>query len=269
MEFQPCKTIDEVIDRLNEVLNEAIAANSAEGIFPALYVVVTEKIREGIARGDVFQDNARMEKLDVIFANRYLKALWQYDNGKEAETSRGWKVAFNVAKLFPSKVILQEMLVGINAHVNYDLGISADEVMAGKDIQDLKKDFNAINKILGALVDDVKEDISKLSPRFHWILRHMVGEDVMVNFSLRIARQEAWGFAKDLHKSSGKEKEALLEKKNEEIAKLGRKISSPGFIGNLIIWWVNMRESKDIPHIVSTLRSTAKAKIRFPDEIPD
>ena len=63
------KTIDEVIDYLDEIIETARATGSRTGYLAALYKKVTVQVKEKTAAG-YFDDNERMEKLDVIFANR-------------------------------------------------------------------------------------------------------------------------------------------------------------------------------------------------------
>ena len=67
------RTIDEVIIRLDEIIEDAITEESRLGYFAALYNRVTIAIREGI-RDDAFDDNQSMERLDIAFANRYIEA---------------------------------------------------------------------------------------------------------------------------------------------------------------------------------------------------
>ena len=45
-------------------------------------------------------------------------------------------------------VILQHLLLGINAHINLDLGIAAVETSPGNQLAPLKNDFDMINKLL-------------------------------------------------------------------------------------------------------------------------
>ncbi len=265
MEYTPAKNIDEVIAQLNEVIQWSIDNQSPSGIFPALYVVVTEKVKEGIARGDVFQDGPRMEKLDVIFANRYLEAFHQHRKGLLPTAS--WQQCFEACEQFPSHLILQELLVGMNAHINLDLGIAAATTAPGDAIKGLHKDFNSINVILNALVDDIKNDLVHLSPRFGLILRYVVGEDAILEFSIKIARDEAWRFAKKLARAATDQWKFEIEQKDFNTAKLGKLVRSPGFIANLIIWWVKRKESKDIVHIINDLRANARAKVKFPSQV--
>jgi hypothetical protein len=265
MEFSPAKNIDEVISQLNDLIDWAIENKSAFGIFPALYVVVTEKVKEGIALGTVFEDGARMEQLDVIFANRYLAAYHQHRQGLKPTLS--WQQCFEACDQFSSHLILQELLVGMNAHINLDLGVAAAATSPGNAIKGLHKDFNSINVILNALVDDIKNDLETLSPRFRYILRYVVGEDAILEFSIKIARNKAWKFAKQLAMANTAEYKTDFEIKDFKTEKLGKLVRSPGWIANLIIWWVKRAENKDIPHIIQALRANATAKVKFPSEV--
>jgi len=87
--IQPeARSIDEVLDRLTAVVNWARDSGSRVGYFAALYRQVTIRVRERVRRGE-FDDNARMERFDVIFANRYLQALTALST--QSEPSRvGW-----------------------------------------------------------------------------------------------------------------------------------------------------------------------------------
>lgn len=74
-------TIREVIDNLDDIIVVETSRASTLAFFPVLYRNVTIKIKEGIDL-KLFKDNARMEKLDVLFANRYLLAYYNFKNGK-------------------------------------------------------------------------------------------------------------------------------------------------------------------------------------------
>jgi len=63
------QTIDEILAELDQIILRARREQNRLGFFATLYRNVTMKVKEGIATG-VFADGARMEKLDVTFANR-------------------------------------------------------------------------------------------------------------------------------------------------------------------------------------------------------
>lgn len=121
-------TIDEVLARLEAVLADAQANGKRTGFFAALYYQMTAAVKKGIEDG-LFVDGPRMERLDVLFASRYLDALEAWEAGRPCTAA--WKVAFESTRR-GSLLILQQLLLGINAHINLDLGIAAVEVMKGR-----------------------------------------------------------------------------------------------------------------------------------------
>ena len=265
--FIPAQNIDEVIDRLNTIIDTAIEEKSAVGMFTALYVVVTEKIKEGIEQGNVFEDNARMEHLDVVFANRYLEAYHARQHG--LPMTQCWKLAFDTADNFPSYIVLQELLTGMNAHVNLDLGIAAAEIAPGDLLPPLHTDFQTINSILQELTGKVRGSINHLSPRIAWIDRWFgKADDVVLDFSLKKARDAAWKFAEELAGEPKEKWEELIAGKDAEFLKFGKAVVSSGLLAWLIVWWVKLKESKDVPHILDELRNTARvhaAEMRLPN----
>src|SRR5688500_14529012 len=127
------KTLNEVITCLDTIIDDCIRAKSRMGYFACLYRKMTVAIRDAIVN-NVFADAARMEKLDVYFANRYLDAYDQYSSGQNPTVS--WQTAFDAAAA-DQLTVLQHLLLGINAHINLDLGIAAAKVSTPETIGDL------------------------------------------------------------------------------------------------------------------------------------
>src|SRR4051812_18744301 len=154
------RSIDEVIAALDRIIATAATDRSRIGFFASLYRQVTLRVRQGIA-GGLFEDGPRMERLDTLFANRYLDALaaWQADD----LTSKSWRLAFDASRR-TDLLILQHLLLGINAHINLDLGIAAATVCPGDALPALRPDFERIMQILSALTDQVKGVLDQFSP---------------------------------------------------------------------------------------------------------
>ena len=218
-------TIDEVIEQLDLIINKSIGDESRLGYFPSLYRKVTLKVKEKIADG-YFDDNERMEKLDVIFANRYLEA---YHNLHEVKSyTRSWRLSFDNTKSW-SPLVIQHLLLGMNAHISLDLGIAAAEVSQGKDIQMLHSDFLKINKILSSLVDEIQDQLSGMWPLLKpidWIAGRM--DESIANFGMDIARDAAWQVALDYSKiQSANEKEIYIKERDLKVEKFGSKLAKP------------------------------------------
>jgi hypothetical protein len=185
-------TIDEVILILKNIIADTKNEASTLGYFAVLYCKVTEKVREGINQGD-FENGPRMEKLDVVFANRYIKAYFTYK--KNEHPSSCWEVAFKDSDKY-WLIVLQHLLLGMNAHINLDLGIAAAQVCPNEEINNLEDDFNKINEILASLVGNVETALSDIWPTLKWILKKTQKIDTfLINFSMNTARNGAWQFA--------------------------------------------------------------------------
>lgn len=204
------KNISQVLESLDEIINETEKENNVLGYFAVLYRRVTWKVKEAIENRH-FDDAERMEKLDVVFAERYIVAYYNYK--RNLPVARSWQKAFDLATNF-WPITLQHLLIGMNAHINLDLGIAAAKVSEGKNIENLKADFNRINQILADLVEEVQHNLATIWPPLGYILKHTGQVDnLMTNFSMQLARDGVWRFAKTLHAPQGKAyKDCVLER---------------------------------------------------------
>lgn len=246
-------TIDEVISFLDQIVEDEVDRGSKLAFFPILYREVTEAIKLAIENQE-FEDNPRMERLDVVFANRYLKAYTEFQNNHPASSC--WEVAFREGnKYWP--IVLQHLLLGINAHINLDLGIAAAEI-TGKDIEDLKTDFNKINEILSSMVDGVQSKIDKVSPVIG-VMDKLAGnlDERLVDFSIQLARDGAWSFACEYAEADGEDRQALYEKRDASIAWLGKDIAKPGLLLSIITGFIKIFEWKKVKPIAPILEASS------------
>lgn len=244
-------TIDEVIARLTEIIDDSRRRPSRLGYFAALYRKVTIKVKEGIAN-NLFQDGERMARLDVNFANRYLDAYELHRQGKQPTAA--WQVSFEAAEQW-RPLILQHLLAGINAHINLDLGIAAAETSPGEQLPSLQSDFEKINDILFSLVQPVQDEIGEVSPWIGFLEKiDPSADDAIINFSMKVARDSAWRFALRLNALDKKELAGAIERRDEEIAKLGRLVvAPPGVVFKAGLTVIRLRESSDIPRVIDVL----------------
>ena len=218
-------TIDGVIEQLGEVVREARWERSRLGYFAALYRRVTMKVKEGIASGR-FEDGPRMERFDVIFANRYLDALDRWRNSGRLNDC--WGTAFRATESrWP--LVIQHLLLGMNAHINLDLGIAAAETCHREQLPGLKSDFDEINRVLHEMVDNVQQRIALVSP-WMGVLDRIGGrrDEAIVNFSLIKARDAAWGLAERLACAEGERRGREIARVDRFAAWLGRRVRRPG-----------------------------------------
>jgi hypothetical protein len=247
----PVQTIDEVIARLTDIIDRSRREPGRLGYFAALYRKVTISVKEGIRSGR-FEDGARMERLDVNFANRYLKAFDLHRHG--SLPTQSWQVSFEAAGQW-RPIILQHLLLGINAHINLDLGIAAVETCPGDELFPLKRDFDEINRILAELVQPVEDAVGEVSPWIGFLEKiDPSADDAIINFSMDRARASAWNFAVKLNSTGGDERLAAMKMRDQDVAALGRLVYKPGrIILPLGLLAIRLRESNDIARVIEVL----------------
>ncbi|HEX8736863.1 MAG TPA: DUF5995 family protein [Pyrinomonadaceae bacterium] len=182
-------TIEEVLRAMDGIIETTTQDNDRKGYFAALYKHVTVTIAKGIEFGK-FEDAARMEKFDVIFANHYLEA---YENPDADTTPKCWEFAFDQA---PSDeyAILQQIMLGMSAHICYDLAITVAEVAENYEgLKDLKHDYDIVNEALSLCVPLMDCKLDALSPTYDRLSEPFSIE--FVNALMLIAREVAWAYA--------------------------------------------------------------------------
>jgi hypothetical protein len=239
---EPPATIDDVLARLETIVDDAIHAGSPIGYFASLYERVTLGIKRAIVAG-AFDDGARMDLLDRTFAARFLDAWSAYSAG--AVPSASWKLAFD-ALSSPGTLVVQHLLLGINAHINLDLGVAAAVVAPGAAIGGLKADFDRINAILSRLVVAVQLALGDVSPRFKTIEAVESVEDKVFDFALDKAREGAWAFAQTLAQLPTDAWAAALAQRDRLVADVGHAILDPGPLANPVVAWIRAAESSDV-----------------------
>lgn len=256
--FIPAETIDDVISRLEKIIKECEAANDRAGYFAALYYQVTVKVREGI-RNREFQDGRRMERLDVIFANRYLYALHQWRN--KGVMTHSWKTAFEATKK-SSVLVLQHLLLGINAHINLDLGIATVQTVGTDDLQSIHADFNTINNIISSLTFEVISDITRVSPLLSLFGLHAGNNSVLIQFSINNARDGAWNFAGELYPKKGGEFEKCIAERDKSVKALAAALVTTQGLLRFTQWVIHLFEWRSPRKIIAVLFQSQKKYFR-------
>ncbi len=243
--------ISKVIQVLERIVLESEKNSDPRGYFAVLYLKVTKAVKAGIDNKE-FEDNERMEKLDVIFAKRYIDAY--YYSKTKTPISDSWSLAFKLdSKYWP--IVLQHLLIGMNAHINLDLGIAAAEVMKDKNINMLKNDFDKINTILASLVGDVEKDLSEIWPTLGKILKVTKKiDDFMVNFSMSLARDGAWKFAIYLSKSHENSWHTTIKNRDIKVARKAEIITKPGWFISLILAFIRLGEKGTVYDKIQDLK---------------
>ncbi|MEL7533602.1 MAG: DUF5995 family protein [Bacteroidota bacterium] len=245
------QNISQVVAFMDQIMADGSRAGNAMGYFAGMYRLVTLTVKEAAEAGE-FEDNERMKALVVEFANRYLKAYAAYQ--AEESLSRCWGEAFDLAAS-QNALILQHLFMGMNAHINLDLGFSAAKLCEDCDIQELKQDFLTINIILANLVNEVQNRLKPVSPLIRWADR-LGGkwDEKLAGLSLAKARDNAWEIAQKAAQLSGDELHTFEIITDKKAARIARLISVPE--GMRLKFWiklVSLLESKDSAKVTAAL----------------
>lgn len=245
------QTIDQVIEILDQIIKESIDNQSTMGYFAALYRKVTVRVKLGIANRE-FEDGERMERLDVVFANRYIEAYYKYKSGEKVSAS--WNVALD-ENSNNRLIVLQHLLLGMNAHINLDLGIAAAHVCPGDQLQQLQNDFDKINEILASLVEEVEQTLSDIWPILKWILK-LAGriDNFLVDFSMKLARDGAWNFAQSIAFAEGASLDEAIEIRDKKVSVVAKNyiLIRTGIV-SLIFKIVRRGEKSNVPSRIREL----------------
>lgn len=249
----PAKNMDEVLQELDDIIAKCVAENSHLGIFAYVYRRTTAQIKQAIVEKQ-FEDNARMEILDVAFANLYLEAYHLFEANQKPTAS--WEAAFSARN---GKItIIQHLLLGMNAHINMDLGKAAASIAPGDKISGLKNDFMKVNQILSSLVNEMQDRIAKVS-RLMFLL-DLAGkntDELIVNFSMAKAREQAWNLATVLAYLQEPEKNLALAAVDNTISNLATLIKRPpGYIMHSALKLIAFFEEKNVTAIISKLKES-------------
>lgn len=265
----PPRTIQDVIARLEAIIDEAIVGSGRIGYFAALYQRVTVSVRRALLAGNVFQDGPRMERLDVAFAGRFLEAWDQHRDGHSP--SAPWRVALSFLD-DPELLIVQHLGLAMNAHINLDLGIAAALTAPGDEIAALQRDFEKINNIIATLTGTMQAKLE----RIWWpmrLLRRLTKnrEQAVIEFSIAKAREGAWANANALSQILGPARpgsgmgsvdtqltpksEAYINTMDEAVAVISRRVARPRRrITKILLSFVRWWEPREVGRVIELLK---------------
>ena len=244
-------TMSEVLVELDLIIEDSIKNNDRLGLFAYVYRRTTAEVLKEVELGN-FEDNDQLQRMDVAFANLYLEAYHNYKKG--IPVSKCWEFSFE-CKTEPL-TILQHIMLGINAHINLDLGIATSQTMKGKDIGGIAKDFNTVNTVLFNITNELQKRLGKVSPLL--FLLDVVGaksDEQIIDFSMRKAREQSWISAMHLHSLDGIENKNAVEEIDQLVVSLSAIIKAPkSFLIRTGLKLISFFEEKNVGKIIQKLK---------------
>jgi hypothetical protein len=245
-------TFDHTLGALGTLLDRCTAGGDRLGYFAAMYEAVTNTIRDRAHDGQ-FADAARMEQFASLFARRYLDAVEAWRAG--APCTESWRAAFRASQAW-RPIILQHLLLGINAHINVDLGVTVAALGGGGSLEALRADFDAVNDVLGQLVNGCQGALDQVSPWLNLVDRiGGPGDETVIRFSLIAARRQAWSVATQLSGLTGPELDRAIKGVDARTALVAGAIAHPGLAASTVLLAVRARERAQPSEVMRLLRA--------------
>ena len=202
-----------------------------------------------------------MERFDASFADRYFDALNGYFHPKQfPQPTRSWQETFDAADRV-DLIILQHMLGGVNAHIELDLGITAQNIAPATKLPKLHDDFNTLNAVLASQVNGVVDDINQLSPELADLYQILADNEIfIINQAVAAMRDSAWRFAILLAVVPGFTRPLTIWARDRQVAGQADLIyDPPGIIGVIqaTIREIAEKESRDVVRNIQVLDEIA------------
>jgi len=152
-----------VTRRMAGLIREWEGAADRRAFFLSCYALMTRNVLSAVDAGD-FRDPPWVSGLLDRFADYYFAAL-ENDEDQLASAPAAWRLAFDAAR-DPDLEVMQHLLLGINAHINYDLVLCLGDVLgpewhalSADDRHARYLDHCHINDIIGRTIDAVQDQI--------------------------------------------------------------------------------------------------------------
>ena len=146
------RTTDDVVGflRATALAADAGAMPPSVGVFARAYHRITLEIIARIADG-FFEDASWLAAFDVRFAGTYKAAV-----ERPAERATCWRIAFDMAER-GSSTPLRHLLLGINAHMRYDLCAVLLGGFVEADKREVRRrDFFAVNRAMKLAIGPIQ-----------------------------------------------------------------------------------------------------------------
>src|SRR5262245_5559481 len=221
-------SIQDLIQRMDDLLARWDASRDYRAVFIRSYREITARMAQGVS-GAEFEDVTWMQALDITFGQLYFDALDGFDAGVTA-IPKCWKIAFDLARA-KKTTVLQDLLLGMNAHINHDLPIAVyrNSLDASQRLEH-QRDYDKVNLILAGMIDSVQKAVTShysviLAYFDRWFGR---SDEFLAEAGIRFSRNRAWAHAVALADSRhDQERQELLKRLDDEVSLQALAIAAP------------------------------------------
>ena len=189
---EPFTSVTDVADRLGSLEGRLVERDDRRCVFLTVYTEMTARTRRAIDAG-TFADPVWMRRYLVAFAEYYRRAFLAFERGNLVAVPAPWIVAFGAARR-KETLVLQDALLGINAHIVYDLALTLADTGLDPNRAAKYADHRRVDGILARLVAVQRGLLAeRYAPGLDRVGDALAGlDEVGSAAALRAARETAW-----------------------------------------------------------------------------
>jgi len=200
-------------------------------IFQRCYGMMSSNMALAI-EGGRFSDAQWVEQLMRRFAEYYFEAVELYDRG-HADTPAVWQQVHDAAQKKRLHV-LQHLLLGINAHINYDLPLALYDglhtewpTLEEMGRQTRQTDHEMVNLIIAETIDSVQDSVIEPRSPLMAVMDRVMGrmDEWLLSQLISGWRTEVWRVALDLLTAADPEqREAIRQAQETKVLERGKEL---------------------------------------------
>jgi len=211
-----------VLDRMQAMLQGWEQAADPRAVFLSCYQLMTRNVQWAIQAGE-FQDGVWVGAFLRRFADYYFDAL-EANARQDPDTPAVWRRTLDAA-CQPHTSPVQNLLLGVNAHINYDLVLTLVETLepewaelSPKQREQRRSDHDRINDIIGRTVDSVQDQVVERYTPWTDLVDRAFGplDEWMVSRVISHWRTRDWDYAMRWLETSGEEARDELRRRLED-----------------------------------------------------
>ena len=223
---------DPALSRMQALIQQWEAGSDHRAVFLSCYLMMTRNMLDSI-RHDGFHDAAWVDALLHRFADYYFNALDIYERDVSLAPPV-WQMAHNAA-IRAEGLPLQELLLGVNAHINYDLVLSLVDLLQ-PEWEHLNEEQRAarysdhcrVNEVIGSTIDAVQDQVLEPVMPGMDIIDRLMGslDEKLISHLLSDWREQVWqNVTLLLQATDADERTRILNHVEENALRLGRLIA--------------------------------------------
>jgi hypothetical protein len=192
---------DPAIGRMQAYVAEWERSGDTRAVFLSCYALMTRNMLAALDAGE-FADAGWVSRLLEHFAGYYFDALDVYE-AAEQRAPAVWRAAHDAARRAGTPA-LSLLLLGVNAHINYDLVLAVADLLEPEwpalseaERRARYEDYCRVNDIIGRTVDSVQDNILEKREPIMAVIDTILGpaDEWLVSRGIAHWREVVWGHA--------------------------------------------------------------------------